>query len=160
MPTDRYANWPCALKWTSYFCRQRQWDTCCLTWRERTKRGPASFRSCVFSSRALWTNQWTTVVFNETCTFWKKQLLTDWQSGDHKGAAVEQGRRFCGHVTAEIRQKLFFFFGEHTLFRLIFFSHICARGNGKLTDNSTTIATGQRIVINKKRKTLINSKSS
>lgn len=68
------------------------------------------------------------MVFNET--FLEKiRLLTDWQGGDHEGAAVEQGRRFRGHVSAEIRQQLFFFFGEHTLFGLIFFPHICARGN-------------------------------
>lgn len=153
MPTGGHANRPCASKWTLYFCRQRQWDTCCLRWRERTKRGPASFRSCVFSSRALWTNRWTTpMVFNETF-LGKIRLLTDRQGGDHEGAAVEQGRRFRGHVSAEIRQKLFFFFGEHTLFGLIFFPHICARDNGKLTENSTTTVTRRRIVTNKNGKT-------
>lgn len=62
-------------------------------------------------------------VWDERRSHVRVGLLTNRQSGHHEGAAVEQGRRFRGNVTAEIRQQLFLFFGEQTLFRLVLLAH-------------------------------------
>lgn len=75
-------------------------------------------------------------------------ILTDGQSGHHESTAVEQGGRFGGNVSAEIRQQLFFFFGEQTRFGLVFFAHfpwctlLWRRGRKKSTTKRNTADSG------------------